>query len=550
MLTASRWPRWMASSILRELKRVEIVPQLVKIAAWLREARGRKRLLVAAGLGAVSALAYAPFYAWPLLFLTFPCLVWMIDCAGAAPRPWLAAAVAGWAFGFGYFLVGLHWVGFAFVVDAATHAWQLPFVAVLFPGGLALFFATAAGLARLRWSNGPSRIAMLAASVSASEWLRGHLLTGFPWNLPGYVWGGWDAMFQSASLFGIYGLSLITLMIMLSPATLIHGDGKPSRATWPFAALLSVLLALFVFGWLRLPAGPAPTFEGIALRIVQPNVPQAEKWRPDLLERNWRLLLDLTRQPGLEKRTHVVWTEAAPPFFLLQEPEALRVIAAVLADSTTLLTGTVRIEEGEGKRRYFNSMTAVSGDGRVLAVYDKSHLVPFGEYLPLFQLLEPLGITKLTGGSGGGYTEGAGIKTLAIPHTPSFSPLICYEVIFSGAVVEAGHRPEWLVTMTDDSWFGPWTGPYQHLGIAKVRAAEEGLAIVRAANTGVSAVIDPYGRIVTSLGLDQAGILDATLPKPLNPTLFSQLGDVLFGVMLIASVGVGFFFCRSPQQDG
>ncbi len=539
----------MASPILRGLKRVEFVSRIEKAAAWVREARGRRRWLIAAGLGAVSALAYAPFYAWPLLFFTFPCLVWMIDCAGNARRPWLAAGVAGWAFGFGYFLIGLHWVGFAFVVDAAAHAWQLPFVAVLFPGGLALFFGAAAGVARLRWPNGPARIATLAASVSAFEWLRGHVLTGFPWNLPGYVWSGWDAMFQAASLFGIYGLSLITVMIAFSPATLIDADGKPSRTAWPFGTALGVLVALFIFGWLRLPPGPAPTFEGIALRIVQPNVPQAEKWRPDLLERNWRLLVDLTRQPGLETRTHVIWTEAAPPFFLLQEPEALRVIAAILPDSTTLLTGTVRTEEGEGKRRYFNSMTAVSGDGRVLAAYDKSHLVPFGEYLPLFQLLEPLGITKLTGGSEG-YSKGAGIKTLAIAHTPSFSPLICYEVIFPGAVVEAGHRPEWLVTMTDDSWFGPWTGPYQHLGIAKVRAAEEGLAIVRAANTGVSAVIDPYGRIVTSLGLDQTGVLDATLPKPLKPTLFSQIGDIFFSIMLIASAGVGFFFYRSPQQDG
>ncbi|MCE9523807.1 MAG: apolipoprotein N-acyltransferase, partial [Alphaproteobacteria bacterium] len=214
-----------------------------------------------------------------------------------------------------------------------------------------------------------------------------------------------------------------------------------------------------------------------------------------------------------------------------------------------LLTGTVRSEDDAGRRRYFNSMAVVSGDGRALATYDKAHLVPFGEYLPLFQLLEPLGITKLTGGSGG-YTPGAGVRTLEVRGTPSFGVLICYELIFPGAVVERGRRPQWLVTMTDDSWFGPWTGPYQHLGIAKIRAAEEGVSIVRAANTGVSAIIDPYGRVITSLGLDRAGFLDGTLPKPLKQTIFSQVGDLLFGLMLLGIAGVGLFFSRSALQDG
>jgi apolipoprotein N-acyltransferase len=221
----------------------------------------------------------------------------------------------------------------------------------------------------------------------------------------------------------------------------------------------------------------------------------------------------------------------------------LKVIAEVLPPSTTLLTGVVRRDEEGGKQRFFNSMAAISGDGRVLGVYDKSHLVPFGEYLPFYQWLEPLGITKLTGGSGG-YTEGSGVRTMAISGTPPFGPLICYEVIFPGAVTEPGHRPAWLVTMTDDSWFGPWTGPYQHLGIAKVRAAEEGLAIVRAANTGVSAVIDPYGRIISSLGLDKTGFLDAALPKPLAPTVYAFVGDTIFAALLLALVGVGSFFYR------
>lgn len=538
----------MASSISRALAHIDIMQRTEAAAGWLRALGGWSRLLVAAGLGAISVFAFAPFYLWPIFFLTFPALAWMIDGARPAPRPWIAAAQIGWAFGFGYFFIGFHWVGFAFVVDAQAHGWLLPFVAVAFPSGLALFMAAAAGLARLSWSNGPWRVFALAAGISAFEWLRGHILTGLPWNLPGYVWGGVDAMFQSVSIFGIYGLSLITIVVALLPAALINSDGKRSGLSWPIAAMGGVLAALLVFGWVRLPSGGAPIFEGVALRIVQPNIPQAEKWKPELLQRNWTRLIDLTRRPGLATRTHVIWTEAAPPFFLVSEPDGLGVIGDILPDAASLLTGTIR-SEGEGEaRRFFNSMAAVSGTGRVLATYDKSHLVPFGEYLPFFWLLEPLGITKLTGGSGG-YTQGAGVRTIEIPHTPSFVALICYELIFPGEVTESGRRPEWLVTMTDDSWFGPWTGPYQHLGIAKIRAAEEGLAVVRAANTGVSGVIDPYGRVTTSLELGVAGIIDAALPKPLKSTLFSRYGDFIYALMLIAIAGVGCFFSRSASDD-
>lgn len=536
----------MASTVLDGLRKIDVSPALIGAAAWLRSLSGWRRLLAAAGLGAVAALAYAPFYFWPLLFVAFPALVWMIDAA-QGPRAWRGAALTAWAFGTGYFFVGLHWVGFAFVVDADRHAWLLPFVAVLFPGGLALFFAAAAALVRLRWSNGPARIALLASGLAAAEWLRGHILTGFPWNLPGYTWSGFDVMFQTVSLYGIYGLSLVTLAAVLLPAALLNADGRWAGLRWPPLAALGLLVCLFAFGWIRLPAEPVATVEGVALRIVQPNVPQAEKWVPGLLERNWHGLIELTRRPGFESRTHVIWPEAAPPFLLLAEPAGLEVIAQVLPDASTLLTGVVRIEQEGDLRRFFNSMAAISGKGHVLAVYDKAHLVPFGEYLPLYQLLEPLGITKLTGGSGG-YTPGTGVRTLSIPGTPSFSPLICYELIFPGAVVEPGKRPQWLVTMTDDSWFGPWTGPYQHLGIAKVRAAEEGLPIVRAANTGVSAVIDPFGRVTVSLGLDESGVVDSPLPGRIATTLYAFVGDAIFSIMLIALTCAGLFFSRSAKE--
>jgi apolipoprotein N-acyltransferase len=532
----------MAESVVDRLAKLDLLGHAEGAAAWFRSCVGRGRLLVATGLGALSALAYAPFYLWPILLLTFPALVWLIDGTASARRPCLTAALIGWAFGFGYFLVGLHWIGFAFVVDSDRHAWLLPFVALLFPGGLALFFALAAGVARLRWV-GWARVFAFASAIAATEWLRGHILTGFPWNLPGYVWSGTDTMFQLVSVVGIYGLSLITLLVFLAPAAVVDPVGRRSDPRWMLGAPALVVALLFVFGWARLPSAPAAAFDGIAVRIVQPNVPQTEKWKREHFERNWRILVDLTRQPGLETRTLVVWPEAAPPLALLETPEALQVVASVLPDSATLLTGTIRIERG-GKSRFFNSMAAVSGTGQVLATYDKAHLVPFGEYLPLYWLLEPLGVSQITGG-GQGYTEGSGVRTLTIPNAPPFSPLICYELIFPGEVSEKGRRPEWLMTMTDDSWFGPWTGPYQHLGIAKVRAAEEGLAVIRAANTGVSAVIDPYGRITHSLGLDRTGILDANLPRPLQRTLYSVWGDVIFLLMMLSTTAVGIIFSKS-----
>jgi apolipoprotein N-acyltransferase len=499
-----------------------------------------------AALGAVSALAFAPFYLWPLWFITFPALAWTLDGCRSTLRPWRATALTAWAFGFGYFLAGLHWIGFAFLVDAEGHAWQLPFVALLFPGGLAIFFSLAAVAALFARRTGFARVVILACALAVAEWLRGHVLTGLPWNLPGYVWGGSDVMIQSVSVYGIYGLSLVTLIAVLAPAAAVDSEGRSSAAWWSLIMPVVVISGLLVFGVLRVPDGAAGTMPGVTLRLVQPNVPQAEKWKPELLQRNWKQLVDLTRSEGLEGRSHVIWPEAAPPFLLLTTEGALDVLAQVLPDNATLISGTQRFEPGDPPR-FFNSLAVVDGWGRVRATYDKSHLVPFGEYLPFFRLLEPLGISQLTGKSGG-FTPGDGVRVISVPGTPGFSPLICYEMICPGEVTGSGVRPDWMVSITDDSWFGPWTGPYQHLGIARVRAVEEGLAVARAANTGVSAVIDPYGRITASLGIDRAGVVDAALPKPLNQTLFSLAGDAIFFLLVLLFLGAALIFSRATSN--
>lgn len=511
---------------------------IADFAARLRTLTMWPRLFTAAAAGALSSLAQAPFYLWPLIFLTLPVFVWLLDGTRATARPWLAASVTAWAFGFGYFIVGLHWIGYAFLVDMKAHLWLLPFAAISLPAGLALFLAVAKAAAGFVWPNDWRRIAIFVGSLSALEWLRGHILTGFPWNLFGYVWGGSDWMIQSSSVFGIYGLTLLTVAAAAAPAAVVNADG--GRASWraPLAVMVGIPAALLIFGILRMPSGPAPTVPGVALRIVQPDIAQAERWKDEFFLRNWNRLIDLTRSPGLETRTHVIWPEAAPPLLLLAEPEALKVIGDVLPDRTFLLTGVVRRESASPRDRFYNSMAVIDGEGRVLSTYDKAHLVPFGEYMPFQQLFDSLGITKITGGSGG-YSTGPGVRTLALPNGPSVGPLICYEIIFPDEVVQGDSRPQWLVNMTDDSWFGPWVGPYQHLGIARVRAVEEGLPVARAANTGVSAIIDPFGRIVSSLDLDKEGVLDSSLPEALPKTLYERVGDVLFFVFLLLTAIVG-----------
>lgn len=514
-------------------------------ARWCQRLDGWVRLWVSMLAGALSALAFAPLYFWPIFFFTFPALVWLIDGAARRSPSWREAVLVGWFFGFGFFFVGLHWVGFAFVVDADAHGWQLPFVAVLFPGGLALFFGVAAASARIFWQNGVGRALVLTCAICVTEWLRGHIFTGLPWNLLGYAWAGSDVMIQTSSVYGIYGLSLVTLLMAALPATLVLADGRRSLMRWPLLLVPSLLVGLYLFGTYRVPATPVATFPSLAVRLVQPNVPQNEKWKPELFERNWRTLVDLTRSPGLGSRRVVIWPEAAPPFFMLSTDGAMEAIGVLMPDTAVLLTGTQRVQRGS-PNKYFNSLVAIDGAGRLAALYDKSHLVPFGEYLPFFQLLEPLGIRQLTGANGG-FSQGSGVRSIGVAGLPAFGPLICYEAIFPGAVVDAKNRPQWLVNVTDDSWFGPWAGPYQHLGIAKIRAVEEGLAVARAANTGVSAIIDPYGRIIASLGLDESGVVDSSLPKPLESTIFSFAGDAIFAGMMLALVGVVFIFSRTTS---
>ena len=491
--------------------------------AALQQAIGVRRLAIAAASGAAGALAFEPFRFFLLLLLSYTALVLLLDGASSSSRRFRDAAITGWSFGFGFFLLSHYWIGYAFLVDAEAHAWQMPFAMVLLPAGLALFFAGASALCMFVWRPGASRVFAFALAFTIAEWLRGHVLTGFPWNVPGYGWGASTAILQSVSVFGVYGLSLLTLLLGASLALLVD------RAKFLPVALAALFVALWAGGEVRLANASDATVPGVRLRLVQPSTPQPEKYAPENTVRNWRRLMDLSSAPAAQAPTHIIWPEAAPPFVLDRVPQALAEIAALTGDSRVLMTGQVRIAEEGGMRQSYNSF-AIYGGGKLLGTYDKFHLVPFGEYVPVGPVLRTLGISEIAADTG--FSSGPGPRTMMVPGAPPVGPLICYEVIFPGEVT-AEPRPEWLVNVTDDSWFGPDTGPKQHLLIARVRAIEEGLPIVRAANSGISAVIDAYGRVRANLALGLRDFIDTDLPVAISAPLFVRYGNVILLAMLL-----------------
>ncbi|HEX3858100.1 MAG TPA: apolipoprotein N-acyltransferase [Pseudolabrys sp.] len=518
---------------------------LTRISNAITLASGWHRALIAFAAGALSALALAPFNAWPILFVTFPVLVWLVD--GSAATRWsgaAAAAGAGWCFGFGYFVAGLYWVGYAFLVDAKTFGWLLPVAVAGLPAYLAIYTAAGLAVARLIWVRGPVRILALAATLTAGEWLRGHLLSGFPWNSFGYALSQPLLLAQSVSLIGVWGLTFLAIAIFASPSVLTDDrNDTPNPNRVPLLALI-VLIALAGYGAIRLSAHPTEFVDGVKLRIMQPDLQQDEKFnyasKTQVMERYLRLS-DRSTGPqsnGVRDVTHLIWPESAFPFFLTREPDALAQIVALLQPGAVLITGAVRAAaaapDGRVSRAY-NSVYVIDHDGSILGIYDKVHLVPFGEYLPLQGLLERFGLRQLTK-MVGGFLSGGRRRAMEVPHAPKMLPLICYEAIFPGDAVPPGERPGWIVNVTNDGWFGISTGPYQHLQQARVLAIAEGLPLARAANTGISAVIDPVGRIVRSLPLGSEGVLDSALPRAIAPTVYARFGDIALVLFMVVSL--------------
>jgi apolipoprotein N-acyltransferase len=540
------------------------MPDNLPIAALAKRVGGLfgwRRRLAALVAGALSALAMAPFFLWPVLWLTLPALVWLIDGAFARhasvqsarwyARPRVAAAEIGWWWGFGYFLAGLYWIGAAFLVEAEVFAVFMPVAVLLMPAGLALFYAAAAALAASFWKSGVWRVLALALSLSAMEWLRGHVLSGFPWNVLGYALTYPLPLLQGAALLGIYGLTLVAVLVFALPPILWSDAAPSSRQRRVAAAAIAVLplAMLALFGYARLAFATVETVPGVKFRIVQPSVPQREKWRREHQGRFFRDHLDLSaRDPAgtpdrLAGVTHVVWPEAAMPFAPLDHPEALSAIGDLLPEGTVLIAGAVRVERGApagpGAPRFFNSLLVLGRGGMLLTFYDKIYLVPFGEFLPLRGLLHLIGLREIA--SRGAYGSGPTPRPLLqVPGLPPAVPLICYEAVFPAAIVQGRERPAVIVNLTNDGWFGNTSGPHQHFHQARVRGVEEGLPLIRAANNGISGAFDAYGRVLGRLELDSRGVIDVALPTNVAPPPYARFGDTIFLIgWLLGAVALG-----------
>lgn len=511
------------------------------------------RAILAALCGGIAVVALPPLYIVPAVLPAFIGLLWLI----AASRHGRSAFAVGWWFGFAYFGGGLYWVSEAFLVDPEKFGWMVPIAVPALAAGLALFIGLAALLTHLSRTTGVARIIIFAAAWTVAEWLRGIVLTGFPWNLTGSVWAWSEAMIQVVALVGAYGLSFLTVLCAALPATLAErakaADGTPRPSRWdPVWAAFLIPLALYVGGTVRLMWAENGYVADVKLRIVQANIDQRKKWRSDQRRFNFDQHLRLTRAPGIESVTHVIWPESAMPYFLSDNDARRREMAAVVPKGGLIVTGTTRRARVRGRTRYWNSLQAVDGSGQIVGTYDKHHLVPFGEYVPLRNVL-PL---SQIAASGVDFSAGPGPRTLRLPGLPPVSPMICYEAIFPGNVVADGHRPGWLLNVTNDGWFGESAGPYQHYASARLRAVEEGLPLVRAANTGISVVFDPYGRVIGRIGLGEEEHLDVRLPSalPRRPP-FAIAGNWALALLLLLATGVAYGLQRRkggarPWENG
>lgn len=494
-------------------------------------------------LGAVGALAFAPLLIFPAILLSLSGLWFFLNRALDHKAPFSTLFWLGWWFGLGHFSAGLYWIAHALTVDLATFWWLIPFALLGIPAILSIFMGVSFMVLKLWPYSGISRAFAFAALWVGTEWLRGHLFTGFPWNLLGYVWAFSPDMIQTASLFGVYGLSLLTVLIGVSFNYLVEG-----RFFEKNVALAIYLISALGWGWgkVRLEHPDVVPSPPLAIRLVQPSIPQTLKWDPEQRETHFKKLLELTAQPSSLPLKAIIWPETAVPFFLEQEPLRRRLISKVIPKGGLLFTGALRrTPPGVEPLQLWNSLLVLNDQGDMVAHYDKSHLVPFGEYIPLRALSDRLfgkgSIKKITAGLVD-FTPGSGPATIALPHNfPSFTGLVCYEVIFPRAVVNPyQERPQWMINVTNDGWYGHTSGPYQHLEMTRFRAIEEGVPLVRVANSGISAVFNAYGQSQGRLGLGKRSVLDVFLPTPTRLVpLYARWGDwltlgLILGMLLLA----------------
>ena len=516
---------------------------MAKLHLCLLSVKGKSQLLVLIFFGALAAMSFPPLHLVVFLVPAFIAVFWLVDAASTLRR----ALWVGWLFGFGHFAAGFYWVGHAFLVDPTRYGWIAPFAVLGLAMGLALFSGFAAMASKYLFMfinlNAYGRAAVFAVIWISVEWLRGWILTGFPWNQIGSVWVNIDIMIQFASVAGVLGLGLVTLLAAILPAGLVYRD-EPKNHNFRFLPIAGFVLLICVagFGEFRLSGVEQKMTDEVKLRFVQPNITQHLKWKPNLRLSHVRTLARLSVQKAKKGPvpSYIIWPETAVPYDLQHDPDLLSALGKLTPSGGALITGSPRSSGPKSEvHNYWNSLLVIRPGGEIAAIYDKMHLVPFGEYVPWQKVLR---FTKLTAGRTD-FSVGKKPRTIKIDGLPAFAPLICYEAIFANEVRSLGKEPRWLLNITNDAWFGQSSAPYQHLAAVRFRAVEMGLPLARVANTGISAMIDPYGRILAQLDLGSEGILDVLLPKALkNQTLYRRFGNgavVLLMIVIVALSKVG-----------
>lgn len=532
----------------------------------------KKQLGLALTCGIFSTLALPPLFLWPVLFLTLPPMLWLIDAATSTQSATqnqslktrlVKAALYGWAFGMGYFSFSLYWIGNSFLVEAEKYAWAMPFAVIGLPALIAWFYGLATAICASLWPKGAERLIIFALAIMAVDTLRSIIFTGFPWTLIGHSLTGNQAFMQSVSVFGLYGLSAIAAFIFASPACLYARDHNlQSKVTgWqpiaPFMLAIITLGTLYGFGYYRLSLHKSFVFEpDLELILIQPNIPQTEKVNPKLRINALQKTLKMTEQALIEAQNEtqttnpstkriIIWPETAIPFALNEATEIQERIASLLSKGDQLITGAYKLERAKDKTgnrqvlKVYNSLFVLDDQGKIKASYDKHHLVPFGEYLPFPKLLAAIGFKAMVRVRSG-FSQGKPPTPLPLAAAPAFLPSICYEAIFPLTLTSDIQAAKWLLNISNDGWFGKTAGPYQHAHMVRMRTLEVGLPIVRVVNGGISGVYDGLGREISTTKLGQKTSLKIKLPKPvaalskpLNPLILTLLFLLMSFVLII-----------------
>ena len=518
---------------------------------------GKKGMLLNFALGAFAVLGHAPLYIWPATILAFALLMLRLDATYARPKPIKSGFLTGLIFGFGYFLFGLYWVGSAFIARGPEFIWIMPFAVFLFCIGFALFWG-AAGAIYVKLTNGSKsmwRAALFASLLFLAEFTRGHLVGGFPWNLPGYIFAAGKPISQAASLIGVYGLSALVLCVSAMLALTIG-----MRKIVPLGAGVLVLLGTYTYGSVRLgnaTIDKTQYVEGVKLRLVHANIAQRDKFDPAKFVQTVNHYLRLSLSDGFDDVTHIIWPEGAVPGLMLEDENLMRAIDQLMrsgrGEPPVFITQTLRAERRPDldTPNYYNSAVAISfpkdGSWQASSYYDKQRLVPFGEFMPGGELAKKLGLKSLSTAMRG-MSAGQSGEVPNIPNLPPVSIQICYEIIFLGSTPTtlwpSGEKPEWILNLSNDSWYGNSSGPRQHVNQARYRAIEQGLPVVRTTSGGISGVIDAYGRQLTVKNLGEDGVLDSSLPRPLRKTLYSQWMDFVLALLILGVLGLSYMGIR------